>query len=43
MEEFLSGLVNSMEEVNKFYLDMRNWNEVLKMKSLKKRLDNVTK
>ena len=22
---------------------MRNWNEILKMKSLKKRLDNVTK
>jgi hypothetical protein len=32
-----------MDHVKEFEIDFRNWNELLKMKDLKKRLDNVTK
>lgn len=32
-----------MDEVNELELDIRNWSEDLKMKQLKKKLDNVTK
>ena len=43
MERFLKELLNCMDEIQELELDMRNWNEDLKMKQLKKKLDNVTK
>ena len=32
-----------MDNIEDFELDMRNWNDILKMKNLKKKLDNVSK
>lgn len=32
-----------MDHVKEFEIDFRNWNDVLKMKVLKKKLDNITK
>ncbi len=32
-----------MDHVKEFEIDFRNWNEVLKTKALKKKLDNITK
>ena len=43
MESFLFALFEGMDEIEKFELDMRNWNSLLKMKELKKKLDQVSK
>ena len=43
MERFLFALFDGMDEIEKFELDMRNWNSLLKMKELKKKLDQVSK
>lgn len=43
MESFVTELLNGMNYIEDFELDMRNWNDILKMKSLKKKLDNVSK
>lgn len=32
-----------MDSIEQLDIDMRNYNEILKMKNLKKRLDNITK
>jgi hypothetical protein len=32
-----------MDHVKEFEIDFRHWNDMLKMKGLKKRLDNITK
>ena len=32
-----------MDSIEQLDIDMRNYNEMLKMKQLKKRLDNITK
>ncbi len=32
-----------MDHVKEFEIDFRNWNDLLKMKVLKKKLDNITK
>jgi hypothetical protein len=32
-----------MDHVKEFEIDFRHWNDLLKMKGLKKRLDNITK
>lgn len=32
-----------MDHVKDFEIDFRNWNDVLKMKVLQKKLDNITK
>lgn len=36
-------LLEMMDHVKEFEIDFRNWNDVLKMKGLKKKLDNITK
>ena len=43
MEGFLITLFDKMGELKKFELDMRNWNSLLKVKELKKKLDQASK
>lgn len=43
MEFFIKGLLDMMDHVKEFEIDFRYWNDSLKMKNLKKRLDNLTK
>jgi len=39
----IKTLLEMMDHVKEFEIDFRNWNDLLKMKGLKKRLDNITK
>jgi hypothetical protein len=39
----IKGLLGVMDNIEELQLDMRNNNEILKLKNLKKRLDNITK
>ena len=43
MEGFLFALFKKRDEIGKFELKMRNWNSLLRMKKLKKKLDQVSK
>ena len=43
MEKLVNGLLNVMDEIQELQIDMRNAHDILKMKNLKKKLDNVTK
>lgn len=43
MERMLKSLLEGMDNIKELELDMRNYHEMLKMKNLKKKLDNVTK
>lgn len=43
MENLLKQLLEGMDNIQELELDMRNFHEILKMKNLKKKLDNVTK
>lgn len=43
MEKMLSNLLKVMDQIQELQFDMRNCHELLKMKNLKKKLDNVTK
>ena len=43
IESFIRNLLEIMDHVKQFQIDFRNWNELLKMKNLQKRLNNITK
>lgn len=43
METLIKELLNVMDNIENLELDMRNSNDLLKLKNLKKRLDNITK
>lgn len=43
IEILIKGLLENMDHIKEFEVDFRHWNDLLKMKVLKKRLDNVTK
>ena len=43
INRLMYDLVNSMRRLQEFEIDLRNWHESLKMKGLKKMLDNIKK
>jgi hypothetical protein len=43
METLIRELLNVMDNIEQLELDMRNSNDMLKLKNLKKRLDNIPK
>jgi frataxin-like iron-binding protein CyaY len=43
IETLMKNLLEIMDHVKEFEIDFRNWHDILKMKGLQKRLDNITK
>lgn len=39
MIQFIQGLLNKLEEVQEYHIDMRNWHKIFDMTGLKKTLD----